>query len=243
MDLSFINKEVFPENILEKLMKGVCETNKLIGIGLEDISEEKRQELITTYEKLVYEEAKELQHAVDTKDRVEFLDAVVDTLVVGCYCLLLKGESFYNLTYLEQDQTLEDYTKWFLKEINSNEIDTSELFFLASEIFFKLDVNHEAAVETVLKSNMSKFPTVKDLDQAIEDINISCYTTESLVKYQCELIENKGRYTGGHCKKVVDNIDEERLTFWATHDNGEEKLKYVKPITFGEPDFYSCWRD
>ena len=236
MDLSFIKKGIVPENILEKLIKGVCETNKLIGIGLDDISEEKQQELLATYEKLVYEEAKELQHAVDTKDRVEFLDAVVDTLVVGCYYLLLKGESFDNLTYLEQDQALEDYTKWFLIEVNANMVDTSELFFLASEIFFKLDVNHEAAVDTVIQSNLSKFPTPEELGDRYDSSN-TWFDQKSLIDWQCKQIETGGRYTGVHCKEVVDNTGEERLTFWATHDNGEEKFKYVKPVTFSEPDF------
>lgn len=243
MDLSFIKKDIVPEKTLETLVKGVCETNKLIGIGLDDIPEEKRQELIATYEKLVYEEAKELQHAVDTKDRVEFLDAVVDTLVVGCYYLLLKGESFDNLTYLEQDQSLEDYTKWFLKTVNAKVVDTPELFFLASEIFFKLDVKHESAFETVLQSNLSKFPTLRDLEDSYFYKIGELPCEFDFIDWQCKRIESEGRYTGVHCKKVVDNIGEERLTFWATHDKGEEKLKYVKPITFGEPDFKSCWKD
>ena len=242
MDLSFIKKEVNPTLILKKLIDGVCATNKLIGIGLDDITDDKRQELILTYEKLVYEEAKELQHAVDTKDKVEFLDAVVDTLVVGCYYLLLKGEQYDNLTYLEQDQTLENYTKGFLNEISSTTPDTSELFFLASEIFFKLDVKHEDAVDTVLESNLSKFPTIYEL--AVEK-QVTYGTTcepEDVVVWQCNYIEAQGRYTGVHCKIVLDSEGTERLTFWATHDNGEEKLKYVKPISYVDPDFYSCWR-
>tara|TARA_B100001105_G_scaffold193381_1_gene157431 strand:- start:230 stop:958 length:729 start_codon:yes stop_codon:yes gene_type:complete len=241
LDLSFIKREVDPELILEKLIDGVCATNKLIGIGLDSITDDKRQELILTYEKLVYEEAKELQHAVDTKDKVEFLDAVVDTLVVGCYYLLLKGEQYSNLTYLEQDQTLEDYTKWFLNEINSNEVDTSELFFLASEIFFKSDVKYESAVETVLQSNLSKFPTHEELNDQYDSAN-TWFDKQGLIDWQCKRIEDKGRYTGVHCKKVVDSEGEERLTFWATHDNGEEKLKYVKPITFTEPNFSACFK-
>ncbi|CAH9014599.1 putative NTP pyrophosphohydrolase-like domain [Vibrio phage 277E43-1] len=234
MDLSFVQKELDPTYVLEKLINGVCTTNKLIGIGLDDISEEKRQELVATYEKLVLEEAKEFKHAVETKDKVELLDAVVDTLVVGSYYLLLNGENFDNLTYLEQDQPLEHYAEWFIKGFDNKNVE--ELFYLASEIFFKLQVNHEKAVDTVLESNLSKFPTMCQLENIIGD-----RTPSSLIAYQCTLIESAGRYTGVHCKKVVDSEGGERLTFWATHDNGEEKLKYVKPETYTDPLFAECF--
>lgn len=237
MDLSFVRREVNTTYILEKLIDGVCSTNKLIGIGLEDITEDQRRGLILTYEKLVKEEAKELKHAIETKDKVEFLDAVVDTLVVGCYYLLLKGENFDNLTYLESDQTLETYTKEFLIIL---EDDITELFYMASEIFFKLNIDHEKAVDIVLASNLSKFPSIFELADSYHN-KWGFTQSVNIVQWQCEIIEAKGRYTGVHTQNVLDSSDTLRLVFWATHDNKEEKLKYVKPITFIEPDFASCF--
>ena len=92
MDLSFIESKEFDENIVSRLVEGVASTNKMIGMDISEMSPEDKLKLIYTYEQLLNEEAKELFTAIKDKDKVEFLDAVVDTMVVGSFYMLLIGE-------------------------------------------------------------------------------------------------------------------------------------------------------
>ncbi len=243
MDLQFIKKpEVDTTKVLDSLIKGVVATNTLIGIGIDVLDDVGREDLVKTYEKLLKEEAKELQAAVETQDKVELLDAVIDTLVVGCYYLILKKGSDYGTLRIVGDEynTLENVVQYFLE--NLGEEDFEALYCNAADIFFKLDVDHQKAVDTVLASNLSKFPTLKELNTAIHSYDQSgrCFDKEE-VAYSIVEIEIQGRYSGVYCECVIDSDGIERKVFWATHDNGEEKIKYVKPLTFNEPDFASCW--
>ncbi|AUR84858.1 NTP pyrophosphohydrolase-like domain [Vibrio phage 1.063.O._10N.261.45.C7] len=243
MDLSFVEgKKVDSIKILDKMIKGVCSTNNLIGIGIDlVIGTPKREELLKVYGKLVKEEASELRDAIDDKDRVEFLDAVVDTMIVGCYyCILEVGTDYGELRIHSEDNTLEEDVEAFVGGVYEN--DYESLYYLACDIFFKLNIDHEKAIDTVLASNLSKFPTLKELNTAIHiyDQSGNNFTGDE-VNYMVNYIESEGRYSGVHCKCVLDSGGVERKVFWATHDNGEEKLKYVKPLTFVEPDFESCF--
>ncbi|AUR93388.1 coil containing protein [Vibrio phage 1.187.O._10N.286.49.F1] len=243
MDLQFIKKpEVDTIKVMDSLIQGVIATNDLIGIGVDTLDDVGREDLIKTYEKLLKEEAKELQVAVNTRDKVEFLDAVIDTLVVGCYYLILKKGSDYGELRIVNSSSAHVYTlvEEFIGYLEDE--DFEPLYHVAAEIFFKLDVDHQKAVDTVLASNLSKFPTLKELNTAIHnyDQSGSCFDKEE-VGYSIQDIEMRGRYSGVYCECVIDRDGVERKVFWATHDNGEEKIKYVKPLTFNEPDFASCW--
>ena len=242
MDLSFIQKEKDFKAIITNLIEGVCSTNKLIGIGLDDIDKRKREELVATYRNLVFEEAEELSDAVYDKSRKEFLDAVVDTMVVGSYRLLLDKTRCKRNLAITQRSSIKELVGNFLQHLYDKNI--IALYYTAADIFVSLDINHEKAVETVLRSNLSKFPTLEELNEAIHIYDMSGNSFDGKeVEYQIKDIEMRGRYTGVHCKKVIDKGGVERLTFWATHDNGVPKLKYVKPLTFVEPDFESCFYD
>lgn len=242
MDLSFVKgKKVESVKILDKMVKGVCSINKLIGIGIDAVvGTSQREELLKVYGKLIKEEASELRDAIDDKDRVEFLDAVVDTMIVGCYyCILEEGSDYSQLRLHSEEGTLEENVRDFLCEVYEN--DYRKLYFLACDIFFKLDIDHEKAIDIVLASNMSKFPEVWDIVFHLKLVTGTYPEPEDAIEWQCGEIEKMGRYKGVHCKPVVDENGVERLTFWATHDNGERKLKYVKPLTFVEPNFGSCF--
>ena len=243
MDLQFIKKpEVDTIKVMDSLIKGVVSTNNLIGIGVDTLDDVGREDLAKTYEKLLKEEAKELQVAVNTRDKVEYLDAIIDVLVVGCYYLILKKSSDYGSLRLIDSwyPDLEKATEGFLEELATDDFEA--LYYSAAEIFFKLDVDHQRTVDTVLASNLSKFPTLKELNTAIHDYDQSgrCFDKEEIT-YSIADIEMRGRYSGVYCECVIDIKGVERKVFWATHDNGEEKIKYVKPLTFNEPDFKSCW--
>ena len=237
-DLSFIEIKHFDESVISRLVDGVESTNKMIGMDVNTMVAGELSILIQTYEKLLEEEAKELFTAIKDKDKVEFLDAVVDTMVVGSFYMLLVGEDKNKLSKTDP-QSMQVLMEAFEEALNFGWYES--LYWISTDLFRALNVDHNLAVETVIDSNLSKFPTIYELANAYHD-KYGFIESIDVVDWQCDYIESQGRYTGVHCKTVVDSEGVERLTFWATHDNGEEKLKYVKPISYVDPDFYSCWR-
>lgn len=231
------------KEILTNLYQGVIDTNVMIGIGKEGKSEEEIVALKSTYEKLCHEEGKELKVAVGKYDRVEYLDAVVDYLVVGGYLAHLQGNSIERLTsesYLKGlvPMSLSGVTELFIECIESE--NWFAALINAQDIFMKLNIDHQLAVDTVLESNTSKFPTETQLVCGYN--NLFGFTGNvNYTQWQCDYIESQGRYTGVHVKELIDPEGVPRYSFWCTRDKGKVKLKYVKPITFVEPSFADCW--
>ena len=211
----------------------------MIGMDISEMSPEDKLKLIYTYEQLLNEEAKELFTAIKDKDKVEFLDAVVDTMVVGSFYMLLIGEVSVDKLSKTDPQPLNTLVEAFEEALRFGWYES--LYWISTDLFRALNVNHNLAVETVIESNLSKFPTIYELAGAYHD-KFGFIESINVVEWQRDLIESQGRYTGVHCKRVIDNEGTERLTFWATHDNGEEKLKYVKPITYTIPNFAACFK-
>ncbi len=236
---SLVKGELDYKGILTELYQGVIETNK--AIGLEDVDKDK---LIDTYRKLCKEEGSELKVAVEEMDRVEFLDAIVDYLVIGGYLAKLQGASIDSLAYtlkcnLKVDTHIQDDIDLFIECLEEENYYAALLN--TQIIFFKLNIDHTQAVQTVLRSNLSKFPTEVELYAEYEVTYGNVGIPEDLLAWQCREIEKKGRYKGVYTDSFVDTNGETRYSFWCTHDGEEKKHKYVKPITFFEPDFKSCW--
>jgi len=233
--------------IFNKLFQGVIDTNKLFGLNRDEMSEEEIENLKYTYFQLRQEEGKEIFHAIETEDKVEYLDGLIDLLVVGSFEYYLSTGKVFKYSY---DNNLQHEALLVAIEVNLNQqyqYGCEQCLYAAMDILTKLDIDLEKAINEVLESNKSKAPTMSDFCSVMEKhslINHRVVTVGELVETQCDIIEGEGRYTGVYCEKVFDNnVDRLRLTFWATHDKGVEKHKFVKPVTYFDADFASCWNN
>lgn len=238
MDKKFLESLEKPLNyvtIFDKLYQGVIETNKLIGIGLDDLDDQQREDLIETYGKLRNEEIKEVQEAINNKDRNNLVKELLDVLiVVGYEYYLRKKYAFYTNT--KPSFNIEEDFKWLLwnNENYKGVMNQENILIFAQKLLQSMDINLEKAVDAVLKENLSKFPTLGELNSVVVQPDI--------IQWQCDQLEGE-RYQGVHCKEVVDNQGETRLTFWCTHEYGKAKLKYLKPISYQKCDLSNIWLD
>lgn len=244
---NLVKKEDEVKKALTKLYQGVRATNKFLGL-------ENSPELQDTYYKLRIEECGELFTAIENEDKVEFLDAVVDGLVVVGYEYFLK--------YTKPDLDLyEEVGKGdittIIEELKYNYIkfqNYNDTLAYLEMLFSQLDINHMKAVNEVLESNWSKFPTVTQFGESSWWSNEVLKPNEKvklseMLDYQTVYIENQGRYVDVyHELRYDESVGEDRVIFWATKekqpDGSIEEFKapkYVKPCTFKEPDFANCW--
>lgn len=234
---------------LRYLVKTVLETNRMIGMDHTD-----RDKWLPIYYKLRVEEGSELITAIDNENAVEVVDAILDTLVVGCYevfvndatkpntvdCDTLTGiveDLEYNLIHITLEQDFMDFNTW-LKLPRS----AASTYACAVSLFARLSIDHMKAVKEVTDSNLSKFPTINELGSSLvepEMVDYSDFTSELLAAQVWE-IEQAGRYSGVTAEAVTNESGETRYVFWTAKEYGEPKVKYVKPCTFFEPDFASC---
>lgn len=244
---SLIKKEDVVKQALTKLYQGVRATNEFLGL-------KNSQELQSTYYKLRIEEVSELFTAIDNVDKVEFLDAVVDGLVVVGYEYFLNYDLYPELTPVSHKVYR---TKYILNKIfkyYETEIMCGLTLGWLEELFNQLDIDHMKSVDEVLESNMSKFPTVTELWSSSDltgGFSFGEYTKGDLFNFECNKIENQGRYIDVyHEIRYDESIQDDRVIFWAKGEkqpDGSIKEfkapKYVKPCTFKEPDFASCWNN
>jgi hypothetical protein len=244
---SLVKKEDKVKESLVKLYQGVRATNEFLGL-------ENSPELQDTYYKLRAEEVGELFMALVGGDKVGFLDAVVDGLVVVGYELfintnvkkevILNTNNFYNM-----EEAIEEVCEVYL-----NAGSGAEYTLIGLELIFKqLDIDHMKAINEVLESNRSKFPTITELKSKLKlprSMYYDTYTDDALFKYQSYLIKMQGRYVDVyHELRCDESVGEDRVIFWANGENQPDGSikefkapKYVKPTaTFKEPDFASCW--
>ena len=247
---SLVKKEVEVKKALTKLYQGVRATNKFLGL-------ENSPELQDTYYKLRIEEVGELFTAIENEDKVEFLDAVVDGLVVVGYEFSLKREQKlepnpeHNIEFsMEHPTEITDRLKYYYDK----EDEEGPTLGWLEEIFNQLDINHMKAVNEVLESNWSKFPTVTEFGESSwwSNVNLKCNEKNKLrelIEYQIVEIENQGRYVDIYHELRYDkSVGEDRIIFWARGERQKDGTikefkspKYIKPRTFKEPDFASCW--
>ena len=241
---SLVKKEDEVKKALTKLYQGVRATNKFLGL-------ENSPELQSTYFMLRQEEVGELFTAIENEDKVEFLDAVVDGLVVVGY--------EYFLRYTKPDLDYFEVGKWFVSsvieqlECNYTKVQNyDDTLGYLEMLFNQLDINHMKAVNEVLGSNWSKFPIKSELKDAYKeywDEWENDIATSTVIGFQIEEIENQGRYVDVyHELRYDESVGEDRIIFWARGEKQKDGTikefkspKYIKPRTFKEPDFASCW--
>ncbi len=230
--------------IFDKLYRGVIETNKLIGIGLDDLTAQSRQDLIKTYGKLREEEIKEVLEAIDAKDRDNLIKELLDVLIVTGYEYYLKED--YAFTAHNEDfysETVDMSLKSCLRHLGRKRTHVIDILTATQEALVYMNIDLEAAIDAVLAENLSKFPTQVGLSVPYLDNTKEAFidiTPAGMVKWQCSQLESE-RYQGVHCKEVVDSEGRTRLTFWCTHEYGKEKLKYLKPISYKKCDLSGVW--
>lgn len=246
---SLVKKEDKVKEALTKLYQGVRATNEFLGL-------KNSQELQSTYYQLRVEEISELFTAIENQDKVEFLDAIVDGLVVVGYEYYLKNKrKKYNC---KPEDSIKFYTEeisnivGWLDEYYEDEYHRDETLTCLQQAFNIIDIDHIKAVNEVLESNLSKFPTKQELREAFVERYDYWRADETpfidIIACEVEDIENQGRYISVHHEIRVDNEGNERIIFWA---NGEKQSdgsikefkapKYIKPCTYKNPDFASCW--
>ncbi len=215
---SIQKKEVDYEVIFQKLYQGVVETNKLIGIGLEDIDKEQRKKLIETYYQLRVEEGKEVQEAVENKDKENLVKELIDVLVVTGYEYYLQEEEIFEC-FVNEDSSLDIDLQTFIGSV-SDYFSVTVTLSNVQDALTKIDCNLEKVVEEVLKSNLSKFPTLGELKHSLgwpptDDIVFD----EKVLSWQCKQIEHGGRYSGITAEKVVDYEGKESLCVTGVRKN------------------------
>jgi hypothetical protein len=193
--------------------KNVLNWNKFAG------NEVTNKNLVGLYVNLVKEELSEIFHAVEVDDVVEYIDGLVDSLVVGSYLYALKKQENFN-EYLESFETVDSLKSSIdkLESIyNSEQIENeiSVVMIFLENVAFTINGNVDiiGACDEVMYSNWSKFPMVTEVNP------------EDEIKY----IESQGRYSGITYKKSLDATNVERFIFYS------DKGKIVKPSTFKEP--------
>lgn len=243
---SLVKKEGEVKKALTKLYQGVRATNKFLGL-------ENSPELQSTYFMLRQEEVGELFTAIENEDKVEFLDAVVDGLVVVGYEFFLReGDNPENLIWISDNPDPIHYEiEWaYNGYLSKNNYDS--VLEVMESVFYQLDIDHIKAVNEVLESNWSKFPTKSELKEAYKeywDEWENDIASSTIINFQIEEIENQGRYVDVyHELRYDESVGEDRIIFWAKGEKQKDgsikefkSPKYVKPRTFKEPDFASCW--
>lgn len=211
---SLVKKEDEVKKALTKLYQGVRATNKFLGL-------ENSPELQDTYYKLRCEEVGELFTAIENEDKVEFLDAVVDGLVVVGYEYFLKYKEpdkgpmswSFGCGVFEVTQELEN-----IYDLVDEYSDTLGLLEL---VFAQLNINHMKAVNEVLESNWSKFPTVTEFGESCYgSVRCNISLKEDALKWQIDHIEKQGRYVDVyHELRYDESVNEDRIIFWAKGEN------------------------
>lgn len=241
---SLVKKEDEVKKALTKLYQGVRATNKFLGL-------ENSPELQSTYFMLRQEEVGELFTAIENEDKVEFLDAVVDGLVVVGYEYFLR----YTKPDLDDFEVGKGFVSSVIEQLECNYTKVQnydDTLGYLEMLFNQLDINHMKAVNEVLGSNWSKFPIKSELKDAYKeywDEWENDIATSTVIGFQIEEIENQGRYVDVyHELRYDESVGEDRIIFWAKGEKQKDGTikefkspKYIKPRTFKEPDFASCW--
>ena len=241
---SLVKKEEEVKKALTKLYQAVRTTNKFLGL-------ENSPELQSTYFMLRQEEVGELFTAIENEDKVEFLDAVVDGLVVVGYEYFLR----YTKPDLDDFEVGKGFVSSVIEQLECNYTKVQnydDTLGYLEMLFNQLDINHMKAVNEVLGSNWSKFPIKSELKDAYKeywDEWENDIATSTVIGFQIEEIENQGRYVDVyHELRYDESVGEDRIIFWARGEKQKDGTikefkspKYIKPRTFKEPDFASCW--
>lgn len=190
----------------------------------------------------------ELISATEVEDTVEIIDAVADSFVV------LSQLHHYYLSKPSWEQPLFNDTGWeyapfyrleemILKRKENYVQSCMSCWLEVAEVCAKeYSFNLYKAIKEVNRSNMTKFPSILDLPNAVKNPNgtVDFDKTLQLVAAECESLSN-GKYKDvvatASFHRVGENSDF-RVVFRA--DNGQGKVcKYLE--VYQEPNFDHCW--
>lgn len=199
--------------IIKKYYQDIIDWNAITGNSV--LNENLRK----VYTNLVDEETEETLTGLRDKDQVEFIDGVIDSLVVGSYLYALKNKADFtsyakrDLTNVELSEAIDVVEKIKLNGTIFENID--KILSVYEDVFYTIkdSVNVFGAFQEVLNSNWSKFP----------DTNL--VSPEEEVSY----IENQGRYKGVVFSIVETSTNSKKYVF------RDENGKILKPSTFKEP--------
>lgn len=173
---------------------------------------------------LCEEEWKETLEAFEKRDAVEFLDGIVDSLVVKGYLQAMCDGQFSVLDiFAVSDHCL----SWgeYLK--HSEKFDVGILEHFCNTLKDKYQVDIEGAMEEVMRSNMSKF--LKACPVKVSDA-ARVYIQSCLDKISKGIEDkNEGRYTGVYAE-LVETEDSAYYVF------KDDKGKVMKGSLFSKPD-------
>jgi hypothetical protein len=199
--------------IIKKYYENIIDWNAITGNSISN------EDLRKVYTNLVDEETEETLTGLRDKDQVEFIDGVIDSLVVGSYLFALKQQADFT------DYTLRDLSVVELSEaintveqIKSNGTifkNIDKILSIYEDVFYTIkdSVNVFGAFQEVLDSNWSKFPDT-NLVNPEEEVS---------------LIESQGRYKGVVFSIVNTSDNLKKYVF------RDENGKILKPSTFKEP--------
>lgn len=178
---------------------------------------------VETYAKLFQHELGEYQKALETFDKKEILDGVLDCGFIMAHIWYLENKELFS-----SDYTLRGYhTMRGLYEANSRTKHDILISFEGCCYYLEsIGINVKTALQRVCDNNMSKFIFVAD--KPILQI-------DDFINEEVAWIEKQGRYTG-----VVGHVVNNYMVFTATYDNEEQCAfnppKIVKPS--GYVDLY-----
>lgn len=195
------------------LYKDVLSWNKVAGNDI------RNKNLISLYDGLVHEELNEIFDSILNNDEVEFLDGLIDSLVVGSYLYALiyddnfdnheNSQSIVNIKSVIEKIKIIDIDKSISKEAS---VILHYLENVAYTISDEIDI--VGAFKEVMSSNWSKFPLVDSVNPENEVINI----------------QKDKRYPEVSYSIVIDDHGNSRYVFRTP------KGKVVKPSTFLNPE-------
>lgn len=181
-------------------------------------------EYAESQEGLILEEGVEAIVAKLRKDRKEYLDGILDSLVVSSFRVMIaEGNDLITKEHtniFNPDNHSENVLVGMLTTALLNE-DWLGVMEISEDLLYLTDNNAIYNIYQVADSNMSKVVPVSQLDDPEE---------------MCETIESEGRYTGVEYSVTTKSNGEEVYVFTATYDVKEkrafDKPKIVKPTGF-----------
>lgn len=174
---------------------------------------------------LVKEEAKELLEEHENRNRVGFLKELIDYFVVSCHLLAV----FNRLSHLPYSANIKTFDvasiEGDIDALSIENVDDILNIEVACSILSQVHANVKPAMNEVLSSNESKFPTQQQLCDAYDTKD-----WHEAVEKECLRIEKEsnGRYTGVSATYYGD--------FGGYFVFKDSNGKIMKPITYKPAD-------
>ncbi len=232
---SLEKKVVDYSSIFAKLYRTVIETNALTGTVRSEMDEATLEKTIEVYGKFRADEIAEMVEAYEEHDKYEFVKELIDCLVVAGFEYYLTNDRPYH-----SSRTAVDIDSGV--DIVSKTNSMCVALHYTQSILQQLGCDLDKAVDEVLNENLSKFPTIGDIEASYEKEYNDVHTVsiEKLLEYACSKLEGE-RYSGVTAEKVVDLEGVERYVMWCEKEYGVSKRKYLKGLSFKKGCLKDIW--